>query len=425
MTGRHTRTALALALLALAVQGTRAEEPDQEVILCSKRTGEYNLFRVNLQTGDARNLTPGKQRAVYPVLSPDGMRIAFAARVGESQDLFVCDAHGRNRTRITKLAQDEAAMTPTWSPDGKRIAYMRGCAKPEPELVVVNADGTQGKIVGTNLGEPCWSPDGRKLLVVTRLNDALRLGVIDPDGKNLKLFDSPKSNEHGHLHPCWSPDGSRIAFVDLVENVQQLFVCDADGSRVERLTKLPSHCTAPSWSPDGKWVYFTGHRAPVMATLRIHPDGSGLESVDVLGIDPSLDVGRVCFLPAAKPLAKVRELPYRPKEDSPKVAGKSLDVCATLEQVEQKLGKVGAAELWKQIDSKESLVIVGYGEPLCDPAQVTVEHRVADAGGVPAVLFRSRGVPNGLFDRQVGRFAGHRYKVFAVPVGSAVGWDRE
>jgi TolB protein len=418
------RPALTLALLILAAPTGRAADPVQEVICCSRRTGEWNLFRVNLGTGDAKNLTPGKNSALYPAVSPDGTRLAFALRVGDIQDLYVTDAHGRNRGRLTQLTREQAAMSPTWAPDGKRLAYMRVGAKPDPELVAIDADGKNEKVLGSNLGEPCWSPDGKKLLVVTRLDGAFRVGVIDADGKNLKLFETGKANKHGHMHPTWSPDGKRIAFVDMPDQLQQLFVCDADGGRVEQITRLPAHTTCPAWSPDGKWIYFTGTNGLIMVTQRVRPDGTDLQAVDVLGADHSLDVGRVCFLPTAKPLPKVRELSYLPKAEGPKVSGKSLEVCATLEQAEQKLGKAGAAELWKQIDPQaESLVIVGYGEPLCDPAQVTVEHRVADAGGVPAVLFRSRGSPNGLFIREAGRFSGHRFKVFAVPAGAATGWD--
>jgi hypothetical protein len=427
MTGRCTRPTLTLALLVLAAPAGRAGDPDQEVICCSRRAGEWNLFRINLRTGDAKNLTPGKHPAFYPAVSPDGTRLAFASRVGDVQDLYVTDTHGRNPVRVTRLTREQAAMTPTWAPDGKRIAYMRAGAKPDPELVVIDADGKNEKVLGSNLGEPCWSPDAKKLLVVTRLDGVFRVGVIDADGNNLKLFEAGKTNKYGHMHPTWSPDGKKIAFSDIPDQVQQLFVCDADGGRLEQITRLPAHNSCPAWSPDGKWIYFTGSGGLVMVTQRIRPDGTDIQAVDSLGVDYASDVGPIRFLPATKPLPKARELTVvLPKEGNPrKTAGSSLELCTTPEQVEQKLGKTVATELWKQIDPKtEAVVIVGYGETGQDPGKETFDVRTVDAG-VPTVLFKYRVIPTGPVVNQVGFFGDdRRFKVFAVPTGAAVGWDR-
>ncbi len=412
-------------LLALGMGAVLAGEPDQEVICVSQRSKVLSLFRVNLQTGDAKNLTPEKGPVAFPALSSDGKRVVFAASWDGGQNLYVTDADGRNPKRITKLSAEQFPTLATWSPDGTKIAYMRGLLNRDPEVVVIDADGTNGKVLGDNLGEPSWSPNGKKIAVVTRIGGAFRLGTIDPDGKNLKLFETGAKNTRGQVHPCWAPDGKRIAFADVIDGVQQIFVCDDDGSNVKRVTNIPPDCTSPSWAPDGKRIAFAAHKANMMALFFIRPDGTGLEQIDATQINASVHTGRLCFLPPTpKFTAKVRELAHDPKQGGRATTGKSLEVCTTREQLEQKLGKATAAELWKQIDPKaESVVIVGYGDTGFDPTKETFDVRGADAGGVPVALFKYRYTGTDVV--QVGFFGEGRFKVFAVPTGTAAGWDRE
>jgi len=413
-------------LLALGVGAVRGGEPDQEVICVSQRSKVISLFRVNLQTGDAKNLTPEKGPVAFPSLSSDGKRIVFAASWDGGQNLYVTDAHGRNPKRITKLSAEQFPTLATWSPDGTKIAYMRGFLNRDPEVVVVDADGTNEKVLGDNLGEPSWSPDGKKIAVVTRIGGAFRLGVIDPDGKNLKVFETGAKNTRGQVHPCWAPDGKRIAFSDVIDGAQQIFVCDADGGNVKRVTNIPPDCTSPSWTPDGKRIAFAGHQAKMMGLFFIRPDGTGLEQIDATQLTPSVHTGRIYFLPPTpNPTTKVRELTHDPKQGGRATAGKSFEVCTTREQLEQKLGKAKAAELWKQIDPKsESVVIVGYGDTGFDPAKETFDVRLADAGGVPVALFKYRHTGTGVVQAGAAGSEG-RFKVFAVPAETAAGWDRE
>ena len=54
--------------------------------------------------------------------APDGKRLVAVRRVGESAELWLLDASGRNARRLTTGGDDLAAR---WSPDGTRIAFVR------------------------------------------------------------------------------------------------------------------------------------------------------------------------------------------------------------------------------------------------------------------------------------------------------------
>jgi len=418
---------LLFAVFAAASTVAETASADQEVIACLPRTGQTDLFRVNLRTGDTKNLTAalGQGSVLYPALAADGKRLAFVATWGDpAANLYVADADGRNVRRITDRKEGLIGQ-PAWAPDGKRLAYVRQSPPAPPEIVVVDADGRNEAVVRKGGADPSWSPDGKRIAICTKTKDGFQTAVMNADGSGLTVFPG-KGHGLGYSDPAWSPDGKRIAYIDQTVNGAQVFVADPDGENAKQLSNIPSNCSSVVWSPDGKSIVFRATRDPFSGYLRMSADGRKYEELRPLTTDNLLRVGRVCFLPPKKPLPKVCELDVRPAEGDRRVASRSLEHCTTLDQLEQKLGKAAAAEVWKQIDPKsESVVVVGYGEPLCEPAQVTIEIRVADAGGVPAVLFKPRCTPNGLFKHQVGRYGGNRYKVYAVPAGSAVGWDRE
>ncbi len=84
----------------------------------------YEIYTINLDDGDVRNLSNHPGNDVKPVWSPDGKRIAFAANRPSKIDLpaiYVMNADGSNQRLIT------AALTfddePAWSSDSRHLAY--------------------------------------------------------------------------------------------------------------------------------------------------------------------------------------------------------------------------------------------------------------------------------------------------------------
>ena len=58
----------------------------------------------------------------FPVMSPDGTRIAYRKIIGEmNSEVFVADADGRNPRNLTNHWTFEG--WPAWSPDSKQIAF--------------------------------------------------------------------------------------------------------------------------------------------------------------------------------------------------------------------------------------------------------------------------------------------------------------
>jgi len=83
----------------------------------------------------------------YPVWSPDGTRLAFMHRQHDHWEIYVVNADGSGRTRLTApglLEKPYNSVAPAWSPDGQFIAFLTD-RRGKWEIYVMKADGTEQK----------------------------------------------------------------------------------------------------------------------------------------------------------------------------------------------------------------------------------------------------------------------------------------
>jgi hypothetical protein len=164
---------------------------------------------VLLRTGDER----------YPSYSPDGTQIAFRgdldlAEPSGDEELYVMNSDGTNVRQLTSNADFDSA--PSWSPDGKRILFERalagtftpGVEAQEKDVYVMRADGSHVRRLTDSPGldeGPEFSPDGTKIAFSSSRDGQQEIYVIDADGSNpRRLTDNPARDE--------SPDWQGLPF---------------------------------------------------------------------------------------------------------------------------------------------------------------------------------------------------------------------
>ena len=131
---------------------------------------------------------------IDPNWSWDGSMIAFASsRVGERQ-LFIMNADGSNIRQVTNL--NNMGGRSTWSPDGTKLAFYRGPVA-DHDIYVINVDGT-GLVQLTNGGDnlaPSWSPDGNWIAFTSFRDGNNEIYIMHPDGTGItRLTNSPISD---------------------------------------------------------------------------------------------------------------------------------------------------------------------------------------------------------------------------------------
>ncbi len=146
-----------------------------------------------------------------PSWSPDGERIVYTAYFGERPYLAVMNADGSERRglgdvslirKITGTA--EMYEEPAWSPDGKRIAF---ASEDNGEIYVMNADGS-GRTRLTDIPKrydhwpPTWSPDGKRIAFSSEDKKGSEIYIMNSDGSGLtNLTDTPADD----FYPAWRP----------------------------------------------------------------------------------------------------------------------------------------------------------------------------------------------------------------------------
>lgn len=226
----------------------------------------------------------------WPAVSPDGRQIAwtrFVSKAGQSHghpELFVMDLDGGNVRQITHT--ESGATMPSWAPDGQRLAFEGG------GLSEVWLDGTGMRTLEREASRPAWSPGGTHIAFDTwrdRLWDcpfrsptcdpANQLYVMRADGSEERAL--TRDGDRSFNAPNWSADGTQIA-VGCDERVCRIGA-DGDG-----LTELLSQGTRPAWAPDGSGLAFglrtygQGSRAEIRVAAA---DGTGVRTI-AEGEDP-------------------------------------------------------------------------------------------------------------------------------------------
>lgn len=255
------------------------------------------------------NLSPKRITNVsdsYPVESPDGKRIAFQSNRTGNWEIYVMNSDGKN---LRQLTQNSAAdNSPCWSPDGKRILFVsdRDGKEYDSEIYIMNEDGSQQKRLTSQLGDdshPKFTPDGMHIifnsartspdLTVDWSLQINEIFMMDPDGKNVRQLTSFKTI---CTFPTVSPDGKKVAYRKVISSPalnwdisvnknnrnSEVFTMNIDGTGEINVSNSPAFDGWPTWSPDGSSVVFASNRrgpANVGQLFVVDPEGKVIKQL--------------------------------------------------------------------------------------------------------------------------------------------------
>ncbi len=207
-----------------------------------------------------------------------------------------------------------------WSPDGTKLVFTTRGGETEPLYEYDLVTGTSRQLfacedpcVGDD--EPVYSPDGNKVLFVRAFGPFTDTGPSDcglwigdvTTGEVTRLTSNTNPPCDREYSPRFSPDGTQIVYWrDPYSNGKptgtSVWVMNADGTDARELTDPAMQAGNPDWSPYGEWIVFSTwplleyQCCQVSNLYRMHPDGSGMEQL-TFNTDESLRATQPLYTP--------------------------------------------------------------------------------------------------------------------------------
>jgi TolB protein len=247
-----------------------------KIAFLSLQNGYKELFVMDHDGANVRQLTHDRSIVLSPAWSPDGKEIAITTYRDRNPDLFAIGLDGDGRRPLSQQPGINSA--PAWSPDGSRIAFVLS-KDGNPEIYTMSRKGTDLRRLTNHPAidtSPAWSPTGRQIAFVSDRSGSPQIYIMDAEGSNVRRL---TYQGNYNASPAWSPRGDRIAFASMEGGRFDIYVINVDGSGLQRLTMGNGSNENPSWSPDGRFLVFSSTRSGVSQLYRMYDDGSGQQQL--------------------------------------------------------------------------------------------------------------------------------------------------
>ncbi len=208
-------------------------------------------------TGFRRLTTDSGRQHYYPSLAPDGQSVVYAAfREENVYEIYEMNlASGEVKQLTNKIG---VVNGPEISPDGKSIVFKLWTVYSDRNIIMLmdRNGGNQNNIPHAEGWDPTWSPDGKYVLFASDMDGGVQLYTIRADGKELhKISNLPSIRGRSD----WSADGQSIVTYSGEAWHREVYIMSADGTNARVLSPADGNSQGPSISPDGKWVAFTAY----------------------------------------------------------------------------------------------------------------------------------------------------------------------
>ena len=235
-----------------------------------------DLWTVDANGGEARQLTSHKGLELFPKISPDGKWIAFSAEYSGSRQVYIMPSQGGTPKQLTYY-NDVGVMPPRggfdnvvlgWTPDSKRVLF-RSNRTPYGDRMgnyyLVSIDGgLEEELPIPHGGFADLSPDGKKI-VFTYVDREFRTWKRYKGGRasNLWIYDLEKNTSEeitdfkGTDHiPTWYRD--KIYFASDRDLWLNIYSYDVKTREVKQITKHNKFDVMWPSGRNGQIVYEVG-----------------------------------------------------------------------------------------------------------------------------------------------------------------------
>jgi TolB protein len=254
------------------------------IVFVNNRTGKKELYEMDYDGQEVRQLTQMHSITLLPKWSPDGKWIAFNSYKAGNPDAYLMDF---GTGRVQDLSNRQGLNTaPNWAPDGQSLALTLSRGG-DPELYLIDRAGRILRRLTYSPGvdtSPCFSPNGQQIAFISDRPGNPELYVMDVTGANVQRLTYGQWADG----PSWSPRGDAIAYErQRSQGRYDIYVVEPSGRNNHLISEAGARNESPSWSPDGRFIAYASDRDGPVKICTMGADGSSPHCLTPLTGDSS------------------------------------------------------------------------------------------------------------------------------------------
>jgi len=252
-----------------------------EIAMYSNKNGEMGIYIISMIDGKfIKKLINGNKTSEFEELhilkpgiswSPDGQKIVFSAKSGDSDALFIRDVN-KNKN-IKKIFNLEGIFRPSWNPTNNKIAFV-GNNGMSSDIYIYDVDQNKLKNITNDWFsdvQVSWHPNGQELLIISDRGEHLKTGFrgdsinfLEHDVENLdiykmnlegKIVSRLTDTPHNETYACYSPDGSKIAYISDQSGINNIYITTNHGKSSSPITNIITGVTQLNWVSKNQLIY--------------------------------------------------------------------------------------------------------------------------------------------------------------------------
>jgi dipeptidyl aminopeptidase/acylaminoacyl peptidase len=232
----------------------------QSIIYAKDNKGDeqHNVWRMNVTTGEAEQLTDNPKAQEYPLeVMPDNKTVLVLSNLNGQLNLFSLDLETKQYTQLTdyKFPVNNVSA----SRDGTRIAYAANEESADlknSDIYIMNSDGSDKRRllqmrVGSQDEPGDWTPDDRQFAVTSDFGGKSRVGIYDLETGDLRWI-SPEDREQYALK--FSPDGSTLLALENADSAINVMAYDVKSGTPLAVELPPGMSYNADWLDDKRFI---------------------------------------------------------------------------------------------------------------------------------------------------------------------------